>query len=494
MCRGQMSSAVCHDPEPNMTKRYRVLVGGEWIGDEREGIEVINPYDGSLIGIVPEATAEDVDKTIIAARTGFPLISEMPAYRRSEILAKTGELILRDREEIAAIIAREAGKSWKYAVAEAERGAETFMFAALEARAQHGEIVPMDASPVSAGRFGFYLRVPIGVIGAITPFNFPLNLVAHKLAPAIAAGNSVVLKPATKTPLTSLKLAELMVEAGLPPGALNVVIGRGSTIGNRLVEDQRLAMITFTGSPEVGREIKARCGLKRITLELGSNCPVIVEEDGDLDAAVARCLMGSYANSGQVCISVQRIFVHKKCYGEFVVKFAEATGRLKVGNPLDKECDIGPMISPQELARAVSWLEEAKRLGARIEAGGEVVGNCLQPTILTGVKREMKVVCSEVFAPIVTVLPYDSFEDALEMANDSVYGLQAGIYTSDINKAFKAIHRLDVGGVIINDVPTFRVDHMPYGGNKESGLGREGVRYAIEEMTNIKMVCINLRR
>jgi acyl-CoA reductase-like NAD-dependent aldehyde dehydrogenase len=477
-----------------MVKRYKVLIDGEWVGDERRGIDVVNPYDGSLMGIVPEATPDDFDNAVEAARKGFSVISVMPSYRRSEILARTGELILRDKDEIAGIIAREAGKSWKYAVAEAERGAETFLFASLEARAGHGDIVPMDASPVSAGRFGFSLRVPIGVIGAITPFNFPLNLVAHKVAPAIAAGNSVVLKPATKTPITALKMAELMVEAGLPAGVLNVLVGSGATIGNRLVEDPRLAMITFTGSPPVGRDIKSRCGLKRITLELGSNSPTIVEEDGDIDAAVARCVVGSFANSGQVCISVQRIFVHRKCYGEFLGKFIEATGRLKVGDPLDKSCDIGPMISRQELERALSWLVEAKTLGARVEVGGEAVGNCLEPTILSGVTREMKVVCSEVFAPIVSVLPYDTFEEALEMADDSVYGLQAGIFTSDINKAFKAICRLDVGGVIINDVPTFRVDHMPYGGNKESGVGREGVRYAMEEMSNIKMVCINLQK
>jgi acyl-CoA reductase-like NAD-dependent aldehyde dehydrogenase len=475
-----------------MAKRYRFLIGGEWLGDDQQAIEVINPYDDSLIGVVPEASAEDVDQAVVAARQGFAVMSGMPAHKRSEILARTTDFILRDKDEIAGIIAREAGKSWKYAVAEVERSAETFGFASLEAKAGHGEIVPMDASPVSTGRFGYYIRVPIGVVGAITPFNFPLNLVAHKVAPAIAAGNSLVLKPSTKTPLSAIKLAELLTEAGLPAGVLNLVVGPGATVGMRLAEDARLAMITFTGSPPVGREIKARCGLKRVTLELGSNSPTIIEEDGDVDAAVARCVVGSFANSGQVCISVQRIFVHRKCYAEFISKFTDATRKLQVGDPLDKNCDIGPMISHQELERALSWLDEAKKLGAVVEVGGEAIGNCLMPTILTGVTRTMKVVCSEVFAPIVSVIPHDSFDEALEMADDSVYGLQAGIYTKDIKKAFKAINRLDVGGVIINDVPTFRVDHMPYGGNKESGLGREGVRYAIEEMTNIKMVCFNL--
>ncbi|KAF0221517.1 MAG: aldehyde [Geobacteraceae bacterium] len=475
-----------------MTKRYKVLIGGEWVGNDWKGIEVINPYNDTVIGVVPEAPADGVDKAIIAARKGFEEISAMPAYKRSEILARTAELIMRDKDEVAEIIAREAGKSWKYAIAEATRSAETFHFAASEAKTSHGEIVPMDASPVSAGRFGFYLRTPIGIIGAITPFNFPLNLVAHKVAPAIAAGNSLVLKPATKTPLSSIKMAELLTEAGLPAGVLNLVIGSGATVGNRLVEDDRLAMITFTGSPPVGRDIKSRCGLKRVTLELGSNSPTIIEADGDVDHAVSRCVVGSFANSGQVCISVQRIFVHKDRYDDFIGKFVAATRKLKVGDPLDRDCDIGPMISPVELKRAAAWLDEAIKLGARVETGGEVVGNCLQPTILTGVTRDMKVMCSEVFAPIVSVLPYDTFDEALEMADDSVYGLQAGVYTRDIGKAFKAIKRLDVGGVIINDVPTFRVDHMPYGGNKESGLGREGLRYAMEEMTNIKMVCFNL--
>jgi acyl-CoA reductase-like NAD-dependent aldehyde dehydrogenase len=480
--------------ETFMTERYRVLIGGEWVGDDRKGIDVVNPYDGSVIGIVPEATDEDLDKAVLSARKGFDAISAMPAFRRSEILAKTAGFLIRDQEEIASIIAKEAGKSWKYAVSEVERGAETFSFAAMEAKAGHnGELVPMDGSPTSAGRFGFFMRVPVGVIGAITPFNFPLNLVAHKVAPAIAAGNGVVLKPATKTPLTSIKMAELMIEAGLPPAALNIVIGKGSTVGTKLVEDPRLEMITFTGSPEVGREIKARCGLKRVTLELGSNSPVIIEEDADMDEAVARCVMGSFANSGQVCISVQRIFVHRKCYEEFVSKFVEATAMLKIGDPLDRGCDVGPMISAYELERALAWLDEAISMGARVETGGEAIGTCLKPTILTGVTREMKVACSEVFAPIVSVVSYDSFDEALEMADDSVYGLQAGIYTSNLSKAFQAINRLNVGGVIINDVPTFRVDHMPYGGNKGSGLGREGVRFAMEEMSNIKMVCIKIK-
>ena len=475
-----------------MAKRYRVLVGGEWIGDDCAGIDVLNPYDDTLIGIVPEATPELVDRAIVAAQQGFKLIAAMPAWKRAEILEKAAGYMLRDKEEIAGIIAREAGKSWKFALAEAERTAETFRFASLEARNEHGEVVPMDASPVSAGRFGFYLRVPIGVIGAITPFNFPMNLVAHKVAPAIAAGNALVVKPATKTPLSLLKMAELLEEAGLPAGVLNVVIGSGKVVGNQLVQDERLAMITFTGSPAVGRGIKALAGLKRVTLELGSNSPTIIDEDADLAKAIPRCVMGSFANSGQVCISVQRIFVHSRRYAEFLAEIVAATRQLVVGDPMDRRCDIGPMISDVELQRALVWLDEAKALGATVETGGNRIGNCLEPTILSGVTPDMQVMCSEVFAPIVSIVPFDTFEEALDMADASVYGLQAGIYTNDINKAFQAVKRLDVGGVIINDVPTFRVDHMPYGGNKESGLGREGIRFAMEEMTNIKFVCFNL--
>jgi len=462
-----------------MAQRYRLLIGGKWIGDDLAGIDVINPYDDTLIGIVPEATPELVDKAIDAAQQGFKVISATPAWKRAEIFETTAAYILRDKEEIAGIIAREAGKSWKYALAETEQTAETFRFASLEVRNEHGEVVPMDASPVSAGRFGFYLRVPIGVIGSITPFNFPLNLVAHKIASAIAAGNALVVKPATKTPLSLLKLAELLEEAGLPGGVLNVLIGSGKVVGNQLVKDDRLAMITFNGSPDVGRGIKSLAGLKRVTLELGSNSPTIIDADADLNKAVSRCVVGSFTNSGKACISIQRIYVHKDIYSNFLSRFIDATEQLIVGDPMDRRCDIGPIINREELERSLEWLEEAKKQGATVETGGAKIGNCLEPTILSGVTAEMKVVCEDVFAPIVSVVPFETFEQALDMAGASIYGLQAGIYTNDINKAFQAVKRLDVGSVIINDVPTFRVGHMPYVGSKESGLGREGIRYAM---------------
>jgi len=327
---------------------------------------------------------------------------------------------------------------------------------------------------------------------AISPFNFPLNLVAHKVAPAIAAGNSVVLKPATSTPLTALRLGEIMMAAGLPAGALNIVIGSGSTVGEWLVSDPRPAKISFTGSPSVGKRIISQAGIKRVTLELGNNSATIVDEDADLDLAVKRCVIGSFANSGQICISVQRIYVHENIFDRFTESFVQATQRQKVGDPVQKDCDVGPMIDEGEAERAENWVQEAVAAGAKILTGGHREGVMFQPTVLTNVNAEMKVVCDEIFAPVVSLVPFSDFNQALLMVDESRYGLQAGIFTRNIDRAFAAIRKLNVGGVIINDVPTFRIDHMPYGGNKESGIGREGLKYAIEEMTNIKMVCFNL--
>lgn len=377
-----------------MIKRFKMLIGGEWTGDDLPGIEVVNPYDYTPLGIVPAAGKKEVDQAIAAAQSASVIMAAMPAYQRAEILAEVSRLILRNSNEIAEIIAQEAGKAWKYACSEVQRSAETFHFAADEARSTHGELVPMDVSPVSAGRFGFFQRVPIGVIGAISPFNFPFNLVAHKVAPALAAGNAVVLKPAPKTPFSAIKLAELLVEVGLPPGAFNVVIG-GAEIGETLVADERLAMISFTGSSAVGRQIKARAGLKRVALELGANSPTIIDANADLDFAVARCVYGSFANAGQICISIQRVYVHRSVYGMFLERFVTAVRGLKVGDPLDPDTDVGPMISRSELERALKWIDEARSSGARVETGGDAVGNCLLPTVLSGVTREMKVVCAE---------------------------------------------------------------------------------------------------
>ncbi len=474
-----------------MAKAYGMLIGGKW-QTGAETIPVLDKYSGEVIGTIPRAGQADVDRAIGAAHAAFAGFAEMPAHRRSRILEQTSALLQKYQEELATIICREAGKAWKYSLAEVARAVETFKFAAEEAKRIHGETVPMDASTGGERRFGFYFRTPVGVVIAISPFNFPLNLVAHKVAPAIAAGNTVVLKPATATPLTAVRLGEILMEAGLPDGVFNLVYGEGGTVGDWLVTDPRPAKISFTGSPPVGQHIMSRAGLKKVTLELGNNSGTIIEADGDIDAAVPRCVVSAFANSGQICISLQRLYLHQAIAQEFTRKFVEATARLKVGNPLDKDCDVGPMIDEKEAKRAEAWIGEAVAQGAKVLVGGKREGRILYPTILEHVRPDMKVMCQETFAPLVSLVTYKDFDEALELLADSPYGLQAGIYTRDIGKAFKAIQRVDVGGMMVNDTSLFRVDHMPYGGNRMSGIGREGVRFAIEEMTNLRMVCFNL--
>ena len=474
-----------------MPKDYKMLINGEWVSSN-EKIEVLNPYNGTVLGTVPKASKDDLDKAIRAAEEGFKVISKIPAHERSKILENTSRLIEENQEELAKIISLEAGKSLKYSMAELGRSVETFKFASEEAKQIHGETIPLDASKSGEGRIGFYLRVPKGIIGAITPFNFPLNLVAHKVAPAIAAGNSVVLKPATTTPITSIRLGEIMTEAGIPKGVLNIVTGKGSEIGNWIVTDERIAMITFTGSLEVGRKINSLAGLKPVTLELGSNSAVIIDEGTDINRAIPRCLMGGFCNSGQVCISVQRIYVHNSILQEFTAEFVAAVKKLKVGNPIEKDTDFGPMIEEKEAIRAKEWIDEAIRQGARILTGGERNGSILQATVLADVTPNMRVVKDEIFAPVVSIIPFNDFSKAVSFVNDSIYGLQAGVFTQSIKNALMAAREIKTGGVIINDVPTFRVDQMPYGGVKGSGIGREGLKYAIEEMTDIKLVVFNV--
>ncbi|MBP2674957.1 MAG: Aldehyde dehydrogenase [Deltaproteobacteria bacterium] len=455
-----------------------------------ESLAVLDKYTGETIAEVPVASREATDRAIQAARDAFPSWSRTPAHKRSKILADAARLIERDKEEIATTISREAGKAWKYSVNEVARSVETFRFSSEEAKRIHGETVPMDASAFGEGRVGFWLRCPLGVVAAITPFNFPLNLVAHKVGPALAVGNTLVLKPASTTPRTAIRLAEILEEAGLPPGALQVLVGSGGTVGEWLTTDPRISKISFTGSPPVGEEITRKAGLKKVTMELGNNSGTIVEPDADLSAAIPRCVVSAFANSGQVCISLQRLYVHKAIAKEFTERFVAETAKLKVGNPLDRDCDVGPMIDLKEAERAEAWVKEAVREGARILIGGGREGRLMQPTVLAGVRPEMKVMCREAFAPLVSIYEYDKFEDAVAMVEDSPYGLQAGVYTNDIRKALHAVERINAGGVMINDTSIFRVDHMPYGGNKLSGLGREGVRFACEEMTSIKMVMI----
>lgn len=468
---------------------YKLLIAGEWVGGGTL-LEVTNKYNGKVIGTLPAASSEMLDAAIAAAERAEDVMAEMPAHKRADILLRTAALIRERADDLAKTIAAEAGKAMKFARAEVDRAQSTFTIAAEEARRLHGETFPLDAVPSGEGYFGFFTRRPVGVIAAISPFNFPLNLVAHKVAPAIASGNTLVLKPATTTPLTAVKLCEILMEAGLPPGVINLVAGSGSTVGEWLVSDPRVDKVTFTGSPPVGAHILAVAGIKKVTLELGNTSPVIVAPDADLDFVAKRCALGAFYNSGQVCISVQRIYSQKQVFEPFAEKFVKATEAMVVGDPLDERVDVGPMIDSKEVDRIEGWVNEAQGSGAKVLTGGKRDGTVYYPTVLAGVEPDMKVVAEETFAPVASVISSDDFESALQQANDSKFGLQVGVFTNDINRVLRAIKRLNFGGVIVNDTPNFRADHMPYGGNRQSGLGREGVRFAMEDMTNIQMVAI----
>ncbi|MGN6545678.1 MAG: aldehyde dehydrogenase family protein [Aureliella sp.] len=466
-----------------------LFIAGKWEAGERT-VEVKNKYSLETIGQVAVPSAGDIDRALASAVRGAKAMAELPTYRRVEILAKTSAHMAEHREELARTIAAEAGKPLKFARGEVDRAVTTFQLASEEARRIHGETLAMDAVPNGEGFFGFWWRKPVGVVGAITPFNFPLNLVAHKLAPAIAAGNAFVLKPAELTPLTAVTLMEILLECGLPPEAGQLLPGSGKTVGQAIVTDSRVGKVTFTGSATVGQQILAQAGIKKVTLELGNSSPVIVAPDADLDYVAKRCAIGAFAHSGQVCISVQRIFGDRTIEGELRDRMVEATRSIVVGDPLDEQTDVGPMIAEKEAERIEQWVQEAERQGARRLIGGQREGAIYYPTLLEHTRPEMKVINQEVFAPVASLIACPDFEESLRQANATGYGLQAAVFTRDINRVLEAIRELDFGGVIINDMPGFRVDHMPYGGNKQSGLGREGVRFAIEEMTNIQTVAI----
>jgi acyl-CoA reductase-like NAD-dependent aldehyde dehydrogenase len=470
---------------------YKLFIDGQWTGGGPL-LEVKNKYNGQTVGALPTARREDLDAALDAAERAESVMADMPAHKRADILLKTAALLRERSEDLARTIAAEAGKALKFARAEVDRAQSTFTIAAEEAKRLHGETFPLDAVPSGEGYFGFWTRRPVGVIAAISPFNFPLNLVAHKVAPAIASGNTIVLKPASSTPLSALMLCQILQDAGLPAGAINLVVGSGGTVGEWLVTDPRVDKITFTGSPDVGRHILSVAGIKKVTLELGNTSPVVVAPDADLDFVARRCALGAFYNSGQVCISVQRIYSQKQVYEPFTEKFVQATQKLVVGDPLDERVDVGPMIDAKEVERIESWVNEAQAAGASALTGARREGTVYYPTILTGVDAEMKVVAEEAFAPVASVISSDDFESALLQANDTKFGLQVGVFTKDVERVFKAVRRLNFGGVIINDTPNFRADHMPYGGNRQSGLGREGVKFAMEEMTNIQMVAIRL--
>ena len=457
-----------------------------------ETIAVHSPYDGSVLGEVPACTAADVDRAVASAKAALAA-GPLPLWKRAAVLDTAARLLTERREEFARIIAAEAAKPIKTARAEAERASGTFQFAATEARKLAGEMVPLDAAAPGEGKLGFTLRVPIGVVGAIAPFNFPLNLVAHKVAPAIAAGCPIVLKPASQTPFSSIALAELLIdECGLPADQLHVVTGGGGTVGNALVDHPDIALITFTGSPPVGWSIRARAPRKRVGLELGNNAPVVIEPDGDWRGAAAKIRVAGFSHAGQSCISTQRIYVHRSIADDFTAELVEGVRSLVVGDPMDEATDVSALISPSERERVASWVEEAQAAGAKVATGGELTPDgVLQPTVLTDVTPEMKVCALEVFGPVVGVAAYDDLDEALRLANESEYGLQAAIFTSDIGKAFKAFQTLDYGGVLVNEVPTWRADQQPYGGLRDSGNTREGPAYSVKEMTEIRMVVIN---
>jgi len=477
---------VVVDVTDRVTKGLRIA-GPVGTGDP---LTVRSPWDGGEVATINTTRVDDLGPVLDRARATFAEWRWTPAWKRAQILERTSHLIDDHAEEIARLIALEGGKPLKDARVEAARGVSTFRWASEEAKRTAGEIIEMDADPVGENRFGWTIREPRGVIAAISPFNFPLNLVAHKVAPALAGANVVVLKPASSTPLTALRLAEFLGEAGLPDGVLQVVVGPGATLGTALVRDERVNMVTFTGSPPVGRQIAGDAGMKMVTLELGNNSATIVEEDADLDLAMQRIVAGGFSNSGQTCISVQRVVVHENVYDEFVAALAASVEALKVGDPLDEKTDVAALIDEKETARVASWVREAIDQGATIAAGGFDAGGDLRPTLLTDVTPDMKVCAKEVFGPVLAVVKVRDICEAIAISNDSDYGLQAGIFTRDLNKALYAARHLEVGGVMINEVPTFRVDHMPYGGIKDSGMGREGLKYAIREMTELKMVMI----
>lgn len=467
------------------------LLDGKWLS-EGEPLEIRAPHDGSVVGATYRATRAHLDAAIGAAVGAFEATRKMPAYERQRILQSISAAVAAKREELAGVLALEAGKPIKAARAEVDRAIFTFALAAEESTRIYGEWLPLDLQAATAGRWAIVRRFPIGPIASITPFNFPVNLVAHKWGPAIAAGCSIVHKPAPQTPLCSLLLAEIVAESGWPAGALNV-LPLANEDAAQLVTDERLKLLSFTGSAAVGWELKRRAGKKRVALELGGIAGCIIHRDADLAYAAERCVFGGFSYAGQSCISVQRVFVERSVFDKFLSEFVPRVQKLKLGPPLDEATDVGPMISEDAARRAGEWIDEAVAGGARMLCGGKRSGAMLEPAVLTGTKPEQRVNCMELFAPALSVEPYEDVFEAMRQVNSSEYGLQAGLFTNDMTLAFAAYDALHVGGVIINDVPTFRIDHMPYGGVKDSGAGREGIRYAIEEMTERKLLAVSLR-
>jgi glyceraldehyde-3-phosphate dehydrogenase (NADP+) len=475
-------------------KEYPFWVGGKW---EKSGHkeEVRNPYNGEVVGVLHTATKDHLAAAIESAEKAFLESRSFPRYRRSEILSNIAAQIRQRKDEMTRLIVSEAGKPWQYAAGEVDRAISTFAIASEEAKRLSGEAIPMDWTPAGEGYFGVSKRSPVGPIAAISPFNFPINLVAHKVAPCLAAGCTMILKPPPQAPLTSLLLGEIiesvLKDAKAPEGLVNI-LPCPVDVAEAMVTDERIKMLSFTGSAKVGWYLKSRAGKKRVLLELGGNAGAIVHDDADLDWAAQRLAVGAFAYAGQVCISVQRIYVQELIYDRFLARFLEAVKGLKVGDPMDPKTVVGPLIDKASADRVKSWIEEAKGKGAKVLMGGGRKENIIEPTVISNVTPDMKVSCEEVFGPVVTVSSYFDFHEAVQAVNGSAYGLQAGVFTKDTQRVMDAFQNLEVGGVIANDYPTFRVDHMPYGGIKDSGLGREGVRYAMEAMTEIKLLVMRL--
>ncbi len=465
------------------------FIAGAW-RESTERVTIRAPYDDRELCTVSLAQARDIEDAIAAAVKVFPSMRKMHTWQRAELCRKTAASFGARKEELALAMVDEGGKPIGDARAEVDRAVHCFEVAASEAETLGGEVMPLDLRASAAGRIGFTRRVPVGPISAISPFNFPLNLAVHKVAPALAVGCPVVLKPAPQTPTVCLQLAEIVDAAGWPKGSLSIVPAQPS-VADKLVTDERMKLLTFTGSPEVGWELKRRSGKKKVVLELGSNAAVIVDEGADLPFAVARIVYGAYSYAGQKCISVQRIYVHDRVYDAFLAQFLAATAKVKCGDPRDPEVLIGPMINQAAAVRVEQWIDEAKARGARALAGGPRQGSVVPATVLVDVPADTKVSCAEAFGPVVTIDRFRDFDDALARVNDSRFGLQAGVFTADLNRALRSWSELEMGGVIINDIPTWRIDPMPYGGVKDSGLGREGLRSSMEEMTEVRLMVVN---
>jgi len=469
----------------------KMFIAGEWI-DTAEKIEVFNPYNGEVVDTVPNASPQEVEKALESAARGAQVMAELPAYQRFSILMKAADLLMERQEEFARLISQESGKALWESRLEVVRAAETIELSAEEAKRIRGETIPLDAASGGKGKFGFTLRVPCGVVVAISPFNFPLNLLCHKVGPGLAAGNAVVAKPPSDTPLSGLRFTELLLEAGLPPAGIQCITGPGGSVGEQLCKDPRVRKISFTGSPTVGERICQVAGIKKVTMELGSNSPLIIMEDADLEEVAKATAATGYALAGQVCISTQRVLVNQRVYGDFLDALTPEVEAIVTGNPLEESTRMGPMIRESDAVRVESWINEAVKGGAKLLTGGGRQGNLMAPTVVADVDAKERISCDELFGPAVAVTRFEDIDQAIAMANDSKYGLSAGIFTRNLDWAMKFVRQVHSGNLMVNWGPQWRVDLMPYGGLKESGFGKEGPKYAVEEMTELKMVVFHL--